>query len=290
MRGTIHLVPAADARWMLEVLGARSLAAAARRRAQLGLDEATAERAVDVLGTTLAGGGRLTRAECLAALGEAGICTDGQRGYHLLRFASQRGVTCLAPNRGTEQTYVLLDEWVGHSHRPSRDEALATIATRYVRSHGPVPRSDLAGWTGLTSVDTARAVGAAGDALTTVEADGVAMLVTPEALADPLPPLADEVLALPAFDEYLLGYKKRALMTDPAHAQAIIPGGNGVFQATIGRSGRVIGTWKKSSTATGTVVTVLPLDSLRSCDRREVEVAFERYARFLDTPVQVHWQ
>lgn len=289
MRGTIHLVPSADARWMLEVLGARSLAAAARRRAQLGLDVATAERAVDVLGTVLAGGGRLTRAECLAALGEAGISAAGQRGYHLLRFASQRGVTCLAPNRGTEQAFVLLDEWVRHSHRPSRDEALATIATRYVRSHGPVPRSDLAGWTGLTSADTTTAVAAAGNALTTVEVDGVAMLVTPEALADPLPPVPDTVLALPAFDEYLLGYKNRTLMLDPGHAQAIIPGGNGVFQATIIRSGRVIGTWKKTSTTTRTVVTILPLGPLRSCERREVEAALERYAQFLDSPVQVRW-
>ena len=289
MRGTIHLVPAADARWMVEVLGARALAGAARRRAHLGLDEATAERAVDVLGTALAGGGRLTRAECLAALTEAGIPADGQRGYHLLRFASQRGVTCMAPNRGTEQTFVLLDEWVGCSNRPSRDEALATIATRYVRSHGPVPRSDLAGWTGLTLADTAAAVAAAGDALTTVEVDGVAMLVASEALAEDPPSLPDTVLALPGFDEYLLGYKNRTLMVDPAHAQAIIPGGSGVFQATIVRAGRVIGTWTRSSSTARTIVTVVALKPLRSRDRREVEAAFERYAHFVDTPVEVRW-
>jgi len=288
MRGTIHLVPAADARWMVEVLGARALAGAARRRAHLGLDEDTAERAVDVLAIALAGGGRLTRAECLAALTEAGIPVDGQRGYHLLRYASQRGVTCMAPNRGTEQTFVLLDEWVGCSNRPSRDEALATIATRYVRSHGPVPRSDLAGWTGLTLADTAAAVAAAGDALTTVEVDGLAMLVASEA-ADGPPPLPDTVLALPGFDEYLLGYKNRTLMVDPAHAQAIIPGGNGVFQATIVRAGRVIGTWTRSSSTARTVVTVVALKPLCSRDRREVEAAFERYAHFVDTPVQVRW-
>jgi hypothetical protein len=289
MRGTIHLVPAADARWMVEVLGARALAGAARRRAHLGLDEATAERAVDVLASALAGGGRLTRAECLAALSEAGIPTDGQRGYHLIRFASQRGVTCMAPNWGTEQTFVLLDEWVGCSNRPSRDEALGTIATRYVRSHGPVPRSDLAGWTGLTSPDTAVAVAAAGDALTTVEVDDLAMLVASEVLADDPPTLPDTVLALPGFDEYLLGYKNRTLMVDPAHAQAIIPGGNGVFQATIVRAGRVIGTWTRSATTARTVVSVIALKPLRSRDRREVEVAFERYAHFVDTPVQVRW-
>ena len=288
MRGTIHLVPAADARWMVELLGARALAGTARRRAQLGLDEATAERAVDVLATALAGGGRLTRAECLAALTEAGIPPDGQRGYHLLGFASQRGVTCMAPNRGTEPTFVLLDEWIGCSNRPSRDEALATIATRYVRSHGPVPVSDLAGWTGLTSADTSAAVAAAGDALTTVEVDGVAMLVASEALAGDPPPLPDTVLALPGYDEYLLGYKNRTLMVDPARAQAIIPGG-GAFRATIVRTGRVIGTWTRSRSTARTIVDVVALEPLRSRDRREVEAAFDRYAHFVDTPVQVRW-
>lgn len=289
MRGTIHLVPAHDARWMVEVLGARAVARSARRRADLGLDEATAERALDVLGSVLAGGGRLTRAECLAALSEAEIPVDGQRGYHLLRFASQRGVTCLAPGRGSEQTYVLLEEWVGSSNRPSRHEALATIATRYVRSHGPVPRSDLARWTGLTSTDTAAAAAAAGESLMTVEVDGQSMLLTPEALDDAPPRLPDTVLALPGFDEYLLGYRNRTLMLDPSDAQAIIPGGSGAFRATIVRSGRVIGTWTRSSTTARTVVTVVPLTALHPGDRREVEAAFEPFAHFLDSPVQVRW-
>ncbi|PWU62006.1 winged helix DNA-binding domain-containing protein, partial [Micromonospora globispora] len=40
MRGTVHLVPARDARWMLAVTGVRVLAGAAARRATLGLTEA----------------------------------------------------------------------------------------------------------------------------------------------------------------------------------------------------------------------------------------------------------
>ena len=39
MRGTVHFVPPADARWMLEVTGARALRGAARRREFLGLSE-----------------------------------------------------------------------------------------------------------------------------------------------------------------------------------------------------------------------------------------------------------
>ena len=162
MRGTVHLVPPRDARWMLALMGERALAGAAARRAFLGLDEAVADRAVDVLGEALAGGGRLTRAECVARLEQAGISSAGQLGYHLLWYASQRGVTCIAPNVGTEQTFVLLDEWVPDPVRLDRDEALATIAVRYFRSHGPTTRQDFAGWTGLTMADAKKGIAAAG--------------------------------------------------------------------------------------------------------------------------------
>jgi hypothetical protein len=295
MRGTVHLVPPRDARWMLEVLGERPLARAASRRAVLGLDEAVADRAVAVLGEALAGGGRLTRARCLQVLTEAGIPRTGQLGYHLLWYASQRGVTCIAPHVDGEQTFVLLDEWVPDPHRPGREEALATITSRYVRSHGPVSRADLAGWTGLTVADTRRGLAAAGEALVQVRVDGREMVVTRELLEGqaagtlPVEPV-DEVLALPGFDEYLLGFKDRTLMLRPEHLAAVIPGGNGVFRATLVRGGRVIGTWKRSSSSrTRTVVEVWPLTRLGARERTRVERALEPYARFLGRPLAVRW-
>ncbi len=288
MRGTIHLVPARDARWLLELTGVRALAGAARRREFLGLSEAEADRAADVLGNTLAGGGRLTRAECVATLVEAGIDGAGQRGYHLLWYAAQRGVTCIAPNIGTEQTFTLLDEWAPGQHQPDRDEALATLALRYFRSHGPTTRQDFAGWTGLTATDAKRAIAAAGDDLTTVLVDGAeAVLHTP--LLDAPRATVDDMLVLPGFDEYLLGYKDRTLMVDPEHKQAIIPGGNGVFQATVVRGGRVVGTWKRSLAKTRVTLTVNPLVDLEPSTRKRVEEALGRYADFLALPPRVTW-
>ncbi len=162
MRGTVHWIPPNDAHWMLEVMGSRALAGAAGRRAYLGLTESLADRGVEVLGKALAGGGRLTRAQCLATLTEAGVECTGQFGYHLLWYASQCGVTCIAPNIGKEQTFVLLDEWATEPNRLSREEALATIALRYFRSHGPTTRQDFAGWTGLTAADAKLGIAGAG--------------------------------------------------------------------------------------------------------------------------------
>ena len=128
MRGTIHLVPPEDAAWMVRILGEKPLAGAVRRREFLGLEEKDADRAVEVLADVLAGGGRLTRAECVAAIEDAGISGAGQRGYHLLWYASQHGVTCIAPNVDGEQTFALLHEWAPEQRDVSREEAMATSA------------------------------------------------------------------------------------------------------------------------------------------------------------------
>ena len=76
-----------------------------------GLAEEDADRAADILREALAGGRAMTRAECVAALEAAGIPSAGQRAYHLLWYASQKGVTCVGPQRGKEQTFVLLDDF-----------------------------------------------------------------------------------------------------------------------------------------------------------------------------------
>lgn len=289
MRGTVHLVPPRDARWMLDLMGPRVMAGAEKRRASLGLTEKEADRAVDVLAKALAGGGRLTRSQCVSALAEAGVTIEGQRGYHLLWYASQRGVTCIAPNLGNEQSFVLLDEWVPDPHRPDRDEALATIATRYFRSHGPTTRQDFAGWTGMTIADAKRGIAAAGGDIATVRVASVEMHLDPALLDARRGGPGPEILALPGFDEYMLGYKDRSLMLDDEHKQAIVPGGNGVFQATIVRAGRVVGLWKRTLGKDRVVVDVRPLARLTAAERKRAEKALDPYARFVRRKLDVRW-
>ncbi|MFI5935184.1 winged helix DNA-binding domain-containing protein [Actinoplanes sp. NPDC051494] len=286
MRGTVHLVPPADAHWMLDVMGVRALSGAAKRREIIGLTEKTADRAVDVLRTALTGGGRFTRAECLTALNDAGVEVSGQLGYHLLWYASQLGVTCIAPHIGKEQTFVLLDEWVPRSATPSRDEALALIAHRYFRSHGPATPADLARWTGLTLTDVRKGITLAGDALTTVTVEGVPMIVDP-ALLEPDPVALDDWAALPGFDEYMLGYKDRSMLLDDAHFTAVVPGGNGIFQSTLVENGRVAAIWKRTLGKKAVTVQVTPLVPLTAAARKRAEAALEPFATFVGLPLQV---
>lgn len=285
MRGTLHFVPAEDARWMLALTGARALAKSARRRTDLGIDERTAEHATEVLGAALAGGVRLTRAEALAALEAKGIATGGQRGYHLLGYAAHRAVVCVGPNHGKEQTFASLADSAPSPRTLTTDEALGLLATRYFQSHGPASLPDFVGWTGLTTTDARRAIAIAGRALAEVEHDGASMWLSPEVK----PPTAPTFHALPGFDELVLGLKDRSLLIPAGSMDRIVPGGNGVFRATMVEDGRVIGTWTRALKKRVVAIEAQPFTRASRAQRTAFERACSHYGRFLGLTPTVTW-
>nr|WP_204262090.1 winged helix DNA-binding domain-containing protein [Blastococcus saxobsidens] len=250
MRGTLHLLLAEDLPWLLELLGPRALAGLASRRAALELTEAQAERAREIAVAALSGGGRLSRAALLAAIDGGGVATTGQRGYHLLWFLAQTGTLCLGPTDGGEQQFVLLDEWVPAPRRLQREEALAELALRYFRGHGPATVADLVRWAGSTVRDVRAGLAVVGDRLARLEIGGTEYLLDPE-LPDRLRAHREEARAvrlLPGFDEYVLGYADRGAVLDPRFAELIVPGRNGVFRPTVVSDGRIVGTWRWTGT------------------------------------------
>jgi hypothetical protein len=260
MRSTLHLVPAEDLHWLLELCGPRVLAGAAKRRAVLGLTETDTERAREVVTAALRGGRRCGRKELLAVLADGAVDVTGQRGYHLLWYLAQTGTLCLGPTAGGEQAFVLLDEWVTAPRRLDRDAALAELALRYFRGHGPATVADLARWAGLTVTDVRAGVAAVRDRLATVQVDGREHLLAPET-ADLLATYRAEaagLFLLPGFDEFVLGYADRSCAVPPEFADRIVPGGNGVFRPTVVHRGRVLGTWAWQGRGAGRTVVATP--------------------------------
>jgi hypothetical protein len=291
MRGTLHVLPGVDARWMIHHLGARALRGAEARRQFLGLAEEDADRAAVILGEALAGGRAMTRAECVVALESAGIPSAGQRAYHLLWYASQKGVTCVGPQRGKEQTFVLLDEFAPPGPDLDRSSALAVIAQRFVRSHAPVSAHDLARWADLTVTD-ARAGLAAADGVVQRTIDGRELFV-PEALLDAVsddhPTGNLPARALPGFDELILGYRDRTAQLDADHENLVVPGGNGVFSNTLVVDGRVVGTWKRRELARTVDIVANPFARITAPDRRRLESSLDEFAGFVGKPSRISW-
>lgn len=271
MRGTLHFVPAEDAKWMLELCAARQVAGSRRRREELGLDDETMARCGELFGAALSGGKRLARPDMMKLLDDARIVTNSQRGYHILWYWAQSGLICLGPMEGKQQTFVLLDEWVPHALAPERDEALGVLAERYFVGHGPATVHDFAWWAGLTMADARRGVEVASDKLETVTCGDRSYWTSVERASHLRQEAADAgVHLLPAFDEFLLGYQDRSAVLAEEFAGRVVPGNNGVFQPIIVVDGRVVGTWK------------------RALKRNRVEVSFEPFASFDHSSDDLH--
>src|SRR5512140_1869066 len=121
MRGTLHFVPARDARWMLELLTPRVIKRNARRYKELGLNYEIFERSERLISHALEGGRRLTREALYDVLAKGDISPEGQRSYHILGHLAQKGVICLGAREGKQQTFVLFDEWIRDSRRLDRE-------------------------------------------------------------------------------------------------------------------------------------------------------------------------
>jgi len=121
--------------------------------------------------------------------------------------------------------------------------------------------------------------------LAAIEVEGRKYFVATEA-AD-VPAQADGLRLLPGFDEFLLGYRDRSSVLAPEHSQAIVPGGNGMFKATIVVGGEVVGTWGRSVGQRGVVVAAAPFSPLSGEALDELAGAAEHYGRFMGRPATV---
>jgi hypothetical protein len=268
MRGTLHFVAAEDLSWMLELTAERSLAAARLHRTQLDLELSIIERAREITVETLSGGGHTSRADLLASWEKAGLKTVKQHGYLLIWHLAQTGTLCigptgLGPTDGTEQHFVLFDEWITTSRHLEHDEALGEWASRYFRSHGPATAKDFTWWTKLKAADVRIAIAIAAPQLERIVVDDVTYYLDPQTLAVSAAQKrkAREILLLPGFDEYLLGYQARGAVLPPEFAARVVPGSNGVFLPTIISDGEVVGTWKRAGTGTKRTLATTPFST-----------------------------
>jgi hypothetical protein len=271
LRGTLQIVLAEDLPWMLALTSARRIQASKRSREELELTPKQLARAERLLGDALGGGKRATRDELLALWERHKISTQGQRGYHMLVYAALRGVICFGPRQGNRDTFVLLEEWLPKPRKLAGDEALAELARRYLASRAPAGPADFAWWAGLT-LGQARA----GLALAGEQPPPRAARVSP-----------GDVLLLPGFDEYLLGYADRSAVLASEHASLIAPGKNGIFLPTLVVGGRVAGTWRARKTRRAVEITLAPFNPLSARTSTQLARAAQRYGAFLGLPVSV---
>lgn len=257
-RGTLHLVARDDLGWLTPLVLRPWHTHAMTRLRQEGITgtPATLVRAVE---RALAGQGPLTKQRLAARLAEQGQEAHGQGIVYLAFLAGIVGRAVLGPDQANRPTYVHAADWLGSEImlEPDHDRALAELAVRYLRAHGPAGPEDLAAWTRLPLRDAraafrlaaARGAGqtpgrAAAEGLVEVEHGGSPLWRLRRPARSPAPP--GRLVLLPAFDEYLLGWRDRSLVLPPAYAKRVVPGG-GMVKPAVVVDGTVVGTWSQTT-------------------------------------------
>ena len=261
LRPTWHFIAPADLRWMLALTAPRVRQAMGFNDRSIGLDAAIFARSNDAIARALEGGRQLIRDELRPAIEAAGVAIPtGQVLAHLVMHAELDLVAVSGARRGLQHTYAAFDDRVPPSPPLDRDQALAELASRYFRSHGPATIADFAWWSGLTVADARRGAQAAGLA----EADGYYFVPS-----DPPPIPPGRVWLLPNYDEYTVAYKQRELFGDRERI---------LFTNVVVVDGQVVGMWKRTVRKKAVEVDVEWFDEPRPAALAD---AAERYAGFL---------
>ncbi|HET9050761.1 MAG TPA: winged helix DNA-binding domain-containing protein [Candidatus Dormibacteraeota bacterium] len=286
LRPTWHLVLPEDAGWLLELTGPRVRSGLRGRQRELGLDEPAIARAHSAFREALAGGRTLTRAELGVALRGAGIEPDVARLTHTVLTAELDRVVVSGPRRGAQHTYALFEDRVPPAPPLERTAALAELARRYFRSHGPARLADFAWWSGFGLAAARDAVAKAGPALERVAVDGAELWQD----ARPRARTASATVAhlIPSFDEYTVGYRDRSAIVD---GQAPIDPGffafGSVLSSIVTIGGRVRGRWRRTDTRRGVSLAVVMLSAATPDEVSAIGEAARGLERFLERPVEL---
>jgi hypothetical protein len=228
VRGTVHLIPAADRDWLHALcaprFGARFEAWIDKRG---GLETARGMRSdvVDILAEV-----SLDRATLLAELYARGHDDLGPNASNVfMPWLACQGIVVGLP----DGRYRAADP----PAPVDPDEALATMARRYLAGYGPATAHDLAYWSGLPLGAARRGFAAAGPL------EDLEDLKSIPGTLDRDPPEPPRASILAAFDTLLLGWRSRRLLLG-RHDQARLLPGSGMISPTILARGAIAGTWR----------------------------------------------
>ncbi len=282
MRGTLHFVAAGDLGWITALLAPGIIQGNARRYRQLELDKAVFSKSQAVLRRVMESSGPLIRSEIQAHFDQQGIPAQGQQLPYLLQRLALDGLICFGPLRGRQPTYVLLADWIGEQPVLDRREALALLASRYFASHGPASLQDFAWWSGLSAREARQAVDSAAT-LVALDVDGVRYWASGE-----LPTAAAFECAhlLPPFDDYLLGYKDRSMVLDPAYAKQVNAGG-GMPRPTVLVNGEILAVWSYQLKKQKLFISIHPFRKLASREVDLIAQAAAELGSFLSVSVEM---
>ena len=188
------------------------------------------------------------------------------------------GTLCQTGRIGRQHLFALLDEWLPVSRELEGEAALAELARRYFRSHGPASLHDFAWWAGITQRDALAAIDAADGALRRErfeECNYWSGAKAPRAAAARSP----QVALLPAFDELSVAYKNRSALAGAGR----LANPMALLNPLVVVDGRAVGTWQRTVHRDGARVRIRATRTLTRAEWAALDNEVEVYGDFLGT-------
>jgi hypothetical protein len=168
---------------------------------------------------------------------------DQRLSYHI-RLAEYSGLLCSGDLTPLRRTCALVSDKIpGTIHLP-REEALALLARKYFRSHGPATLEDFSWWSGLGTTECKKGMAAIGTELVRERWKGLDMISHQNGRIRGF--RSGCVHLLPPYDEYLIGYKSRHISLHPDHSHRA-HNNSGIFWPVVLQDGEVTGNWNTSN-------------------------------------------
>lgn len=197
-------------------------------------------------------------------------CTPSSRSWsaaaHVEASSTRTPCSTTAPDQATDE-------------RP-REQAVAELALRYFRSHGPATIRDFTAWSSLTVADARDAIDRIGDELEREDHDATAWYAAPVRTATPTPVVSGALL-VPMYDETIVAYQDLRVML--AHP----PPRAGLLDRAIVIDSYTVGSWNRTLTAHTTTVHASLFRPLTRDECEALNATVQRFGRFLAPPASL---
>lgn len=295
MRGTLHLLPAAEYGLWQAALDTYDhyLKGAWLRGFKITAEER--DLLLDTVREVL-GGEALTRDELAEAVAEAsGSRALGEKlgdswGAYL-KPASFRGSLCFGPNSGRHVTFVSPAAWIEAAAGPPPEEALAEVTRRYLGAYGPATAAEYSRWWGpRRPAQATRYFRALGDEAVEVDIEGEQHWALAAQVAEVAGTAASgAVRLLPAFDPYVIGSARDVpAVLSPEH-KALVHRPQGWISPVLLVDGRIEGVWSHDRARGQLSVRIEPFGELPHGVRQGAEAEANRLAGFFGDELALEW-
>ena len=184
------------------------------------------------------------KADFASALAEKGIVMEDHRLSYHIRLGEYSGLLCSGDLFPMKHSYALAsDKLPGQAPLP-REEALARLARKYFRSHGPATLEDFVWWSGLGITDCKQGLEAIWEELVQDRWHRLTFFRHQDSRTRGF--RSGTVTLLPSYDEYLIGYKSRQVALHPTHSHRA-HNQRGIFWPVLLLDGEAVGNWSVPS-------------------------------------------